>query len=92
MFVGSNQGKFTSKFTLIMDVQEAFENLKEAFTMASILRHYDPELRIRMVTESSKFAIATILSQLCIVERAIGLAESTDAVAEDDESTSTKIH
>ena len=92
LLVGSNQGKFTGKFTLTADAKEAFENLKDAFTTAPILRHYDPELPIRMVTDSSGFAVAAILSQLYIVERAMRLTEATDAVSGNDKSASTRIH
>ena len=68
LLVGSNQGKFTSKFTLTLDPKEAFENLKKASTTAPILRHYDLELPIRMVTDFSAFAVTTIFFQLYIVE------------------------
>ncbi|KAI9780910.1 MAG: hypothetical protein M1816_002631 [Peltula sp. TS41687] len=44
-----------------------------------------------MVTDFSGFAIAAILAQLYIAERAAGLAEATDAVGGDGELPSTII-
>ncbi|KAI9780907.1 MAG: hypothetical protein M1816_002628 [Peltula sp. TS41687] len=44
-----------------------------------------------MVIDSSGFAIAAILSQLYVVEQATGLAEATDAIGRDGESSSTRI-
>ena len=44
--------------------QEAFEELKHHFTSAPILRHFDPDLLIRLHTDASGFAISGILSQL----------------------------
>ncbi|KAI9784868.1 MAG: hypothetical protein M1816_000713 [Peltula sp. TS41687] len=70
---------------------QVFEKLKEAFTTAPILRHYDLVLPMRMVTDSSVFAIAATLSQLYVAERAAGLAEATHAVGGDGESPSTRI-
>ena len=43
--------------------QAAFNELKTAFTTAPILRHFDPDLPIRLETDSSGFALAGILSQ-----------------------------
>ena len=43
---------------------EAFRALKEAFTTAPILRHYDPALPIKVETDASVFAMGGILSQL----------------------------
>ena len=44
--------------------QEAFEELKRRFTSAPILRHFDPDLPIRLHTDASGFAISGIISQL----------------------------
>ena len=63
----------------------------DVFTTAPILRHYDPELPIMMLTDSSRFTVAAMLSPLYIVERAMGVAEATDAVAGDNKSAYTKI-
>ena len=52
------------KFQLPPKAKEAFERLKAAFTKAPLLRHFNPELRIRVETDASGFAISGIISQL----------------------------
>ena len=44
--------------------QRCFDLLKDAFTHAPILRHFDPELPIILECDASDWAIAGILSQL----------------------------
>ena len=44
----------------------AFAQLKQAFTEAPILRHFDPERHIRLETDASGYAIGGVLSQLDI--------------------------
>jgi len=39
-----------------------FDNIKEAFTIAPILGHWDPELPIILETNTSDHALAAILS------------------------------
>lgn len=43
--------------------QEAFERLIDAFISAPVLRHYDPDRKLRMETDASGTAYAGILSQ-----------------------------
>jgi transposase InsO family protein len=43
--------------------QEAFERLIDAFISAPVLRHYDPDRKLRMETDASGSAYAGILSQ-----------------------------
>jgi transposase InsO family protein len=43
--------------------QEAFERLIDAFISAPVLRHYDPQRKLRMETDASGTAYAGILSQ-----------------------------
>jgi hypothetical protein len=52
------------RFEWSSQAQEAFEELKRRFTSAPILRHFDPDLPIRLHTDASSFAISGILSQL----------------------------
>lgn len=52
------------KFKLPEKAKEAFNKLKEAFTEAPLLRHFDPRLRIRVETDASGYAISGIISQL----------------------------
>ena len=42
----------------------AFLQLRQAFTEAPILYHFDPECYIRIETDASNYAIDDILSQL----------------------------
>ena len=43
--------------------QDAFEQLKHAFTQAPILQHFDPDLPITVEADASNFAIGAILLQ-----------------------------
>ncbi len=53
-----------SSFVLTPEAKKAFEELKMAFTTAPVLRHFNPELPIRIETDASGYAIGGILSQL----------------------------
>ena len=44
--------------------REAFNQLRQAFTEAPILRHFDPECHIRIETDASGYVIGGVLSQL----------------------------
>ena len=49
---------------LIPDAKEAFNHLRQVFTEALILRHFDPECHIRIEIDTSGYAIGRVLSQL----------------------------
>ena len=49
---------------LTPDARRAFTQLRQAFTEAPILRHFDPECHIRIETDASDYAIGGVLSQL----------------------------
>ena len=49
---------------LTPDVKRAFDQLRQAFTEASILQHFNPEQYIRVETDASRYAISGLLSQL----------------------------
>ena len=49
---------------LTPDAREAFNQLRQAFTEAPILQHFDPECHIRIETDASGYAIGGVLSQL----------------------------
>ena len=49
---------------LTSDAREAFNRLRQAFTKAPILQHFDPECHIRIETNASGYAIRGVLSQL----------------------------
>ena len=71
---GRNEGKSAkSDFTkpvrgveessfLNPDARQAFTQLRQAFTKALLLRHFDPERHIRINTNASGYAIGGILS------------------------------
>ena len=44
--------------------QLAFDKIKEAFTKAPLLVHYDQDLQVFLETDASQFAIAAIISQI----------------------------
>jgi len=43
--------------------EEAFRKLKDAFTLAAILRHFDPDLQTIVETDASNYVTSRILSQ-----------------------------
>ena len=49
---------------LTADARQAFTRLRQAFTEAPILSHFDPERHIRIETDASGYAIGGVLSQL----------------------------
>lgn len=51
-------------FALSEKAVQAFHILKQRFTEAPMLRHYDPDLLTQLETDASGYAISAILSQL----------------------------
>ena len=49
---------------LIPNTRKTFNQLRQAFTEAPILRYFDPECHIRIETNASCYAIRRVLSQL----------------------------
>ena len=49
---------------LTPDARRAFTQLRQAFTEALILRHFDPERHIRIKTDVSGYVIGSVLSQM----------------------------
>ena len=49
---------------LTLNARQAFTQLRQAFTEASILRHFDPERHIQIETDASSYAISGVLSQM----------------------------
>ena len=60
---GSTAGVKTGTLRWDNGAERAFTLLKEAFTQVPILRHFDPQGKIRIETDASDFAVAGILSQ-----------------------------
>ncbi len=63
LLLGSIKGKKMGPFKFTEEAKAAFNAIKKAFSKAPVLRHFDPELRIRVETDSSGVALAGILSQ-----------------------------
>ena len=59
----SNSAKNVSNY-LIPDAKKTFNQLRQVFTEASILQHFNPEQYIRVETNASGHAIGGVLSQL----------------------------
>ena len=51
---------------LTPDAKRAFTQLRQAFTKAPILRHFDPKCHIRIETDTSGYTIGGVLSQLTL--------------------------
>ena len=49
---------------LTLDARQAFTQLRQVFTKASILRHFDLKCHIRIETDVSSYAIGGVLSQM----------------------------
>ncbi len=62
MLKGSVKGKKLGPFHIILEAIKAFTVLKQAFTQAPILRHFDLTLHIQVETNMSNFALLGILS------------------------------
>ena len=57
-------GAMEEPIFLTPSARKAFNQLKEAFTKALILQHFDPECHIGIETNASGYAIRKVLSQL----------------------------
>lgn len=57
------KGQEKKSFCMTPEARAAFQELKERFSSAPLLRHFDPELPIRLETDASVHAISAILSQ-----------------------------
>ena len=63
MLKGIKKRKKTGAFMLTDSVRGAFRKLRDAFTKALVLAHFDSKQPIRLETNASEYAIAGILSQ-----------------------------
>ena len=70
MLKSGEKSKFKrKKFVLTKEAKETFEKLKQLFTIAPILVHYDPAWRIMIEFDASSFAILAVISQLLEVTK-----------------------
>ena len=60
----SNSKAMEEPSFLTSKAREVFNRLKQVFTKALILQHFDPECHIRIATNTSGYAIGGILNQL----------------------------
>ena len=60
---GSKEGKKTGPLEWSESAEQAFQSLREVFSSAPLLRHFNPSRKLRLETDASEFAIAGILSQ-----------------------------
>jgi ferredoxin len=63
MLKGGKNGRFSGPFVPTLAMRQSFAQLREAFTKAPVLAHFDPARPIRLETDASGFAIASIISQ-----------------------------
>jgi hypothetical protein len=63
MLKGGKNGRFTGLFVPTPAMKQSFQQLREAFTRAPVLVHFDPAKPIRLETDASGYAIAGIISQ-----------------------------
>ena len=64
MLKGSKNGKKAGPYIMTNEVRKAFKRLKNAFSSAPVLQHFDPSKPIHIETDALGFAIMGILSQL----------------------------
>ncbi len=60
---GSKNGKKSGPLEWTSDAEAAFQQLRETFSRAPFLSHYDPSKKIRLETDASNFGLGAILSQ-----------------------------
>ena len=63
MLKGGRNGRFSGPFLPTPAMKRSFADLRDAFTKAPVLAHFDPARPIRLETDASGFAIAGIISQ-----------------------------
>ena len=59
---GSEKGVKSGPFEWPKAAEKAFHELREAFTTAPLLKHFDPQLPIRIETDASLYTLACILT------------------------------
>ena len=83
LLVGGKQGKFTGPFSFLDEARSTFVKLKEKFSSALMLRHFNPEKAVHLETDASAFAIAGILSQQGAGEPGADWCQSTSTIEGD---------
>lgn len=65
LLAGMEKGKKSGPFTWTEKADSAFRELKDCFTHAPLLQHFDPEKVSKLETDASGAGIAGIISQPC---------------------------
>ena len=65
---GMQKGRKLGQVELTGEAKRSFQSLKERFRSTPVLQHFDPNLRIILRTDASKFALAGILMQPEVLE------------------------
>ena len=83
LLVRGKQGKFTGPFLFLDKVRSTFIKLKEKFSSAPMLRHFNPKKAVHLETNTSAFTIAGILSQQGAGEPGVDWCRSTSTIEGD---------
>ena len=83
LLMGGKQGKFTGPFSFLDKVHSTFIELKEKFSSALMLRHFNPKKAVHLETDASAFVIAGILSQQGAREPRADWCQSTSTIEGD---------
>ena len=59
---GSKDGKKFGPFEWSGDAERAFQHLKDTFSDAPFLRHFDPRKKLRLETDASNFGLGAVLT------------------------------
>ena len=60
---GSKDGKKAGQLQWNDGAEGAFQKLRDIFSSAPFLRHFNPEQKLRVETDASNFAVAAVLTQ-----------------------------
>ena len=61
---GSQKGVKLGPFEWLEAADQAFRRLTDAFNKTPLLKHFDPQLSIRIETDALEYTLAGILTQL----------------------------
>jgi hypothetical protein len=67
MLKGMERGRKRGPFALTAAARDAFKELKQAFIEPPVLRHFNPDKEILIITNASKVAVTGIILQLADV-------------------------
>ena len=62
---GIKHNKKSEPFTWSNSAKQTLHKLKACFESVTVLQHYNSEKRTQIETDTSEFAVADVMSQLC---------------------------